>query len=38
MASRPKRYDAVLPKNRAYQRYYKSYYWRNPLTEKEIPL
>ncbi|EMF4744620.1 TPA: phage integrase Arm DNA-binding domain-containing protein, partial [Yersinia enterocolitica] len=38
MASRPKRYDANLPKNLTYRRYYKSYYWRNPLTGKEIPL
>ncbi|VXC87105.1 Integrase [Enterobacterales bacterium 8AC] len=27
-----------LPKNLTYRRKYKSYYWRNPITKKEIPL
>ncbi|MEE3649506.1 MULTISPECIES: tyrosine-type recombinase/integrase [unclassified Brenneria] len=38
MAKRPEKYDANLPRNLTYRRSYKSYYWRNPITGKEIPL
>lgn len=38
MAKRQERYDANLPKYLTYRKKYKSYYWWNPLTEKEIPL
>ncbi|HEN3601644.1 TPA: phage integrase Arm DNA-binding domain-containing protein, partial [Yersinia enterocolitica] len=38
MASRPKRYDANLPKNLTYRRARKSFYWRNPMTGEEITL
>jgi integrase len=38
MTRRPARYDANLPKNLTYRKKYKSYYWRNPLTGKEIAL
>lgn len=33
-----KNYNANLPRNLTYRAKYKSYYWRNPLTKKEIPL
>ncbi|EKN3950793.1 integrase [Yersinia enterocolitica] len=36
--TRRKKYDANLPRNLTYRHRYKSYYWRNPLTGKEIPL
>ncbi|TNV22863.1 integrase [Buttiauxella sp. B2] len=36
--SRRKNYDANLPRNLTYRAKYKAYYWRNPLTKKEIPL
>ncbi|EHA2158388.1 tyrosine-type recombinase/integrase [Salmonella enterica] len=33
-----KRYDANLPKNLTYRKNDKAFYWRNPLTKKEIAL
>ncbi|AFR03250.1 tyrosine-type recombinase/integrase [Pectobacterium carotovorum] len=36
--ARTTRYDANLPRNLTYRKKYKSFYWRNPLTGKEIPL
>lgn len=33
-----KNYDANLPKNLTYRKKGKSFYWRNPLTKKEISL
>jgi integrase len=36
--SQRKSYNANLPKNLTYRTKYKAYYWRNPLTKKEIPL
>ncbi|MEX2953514.1 tyrosine-type recombinase/integrase [Serratia fonticola] len=38
MAPRKDGYDMKLPKNLTYRRKYKSFYWRNPATKKEIPL
>ncbi len=38
MTRRPTKYDANLPRNLTYRRFYKSFYWRNPITGKEIPL
>ncbi|AHG22155.1 integrase [Chania multitudinisentens RB-25] len=38
MAKRPTRYDANLPKNLTYRRKYRSFYWRHPITRKELPL
>ncbi|ENM0558203.1 phage integrase Arm DNA-binding domain-containing protein [Salmonella enterica] len=34
----PKKYDANLPKNLTYRKNDKAFYWRNPLTKKEIAL
>ncbi|MDE8755637.1 phage integrase Arm DNA-binding domain-containing protein [Pectobacterium polaris] len=36
--ARTTRYDANLPRNLTYRKKYKSFYWRNPLTGKEISL
>ncbi|PLY37326.1 integrase [Pectobacterium carotovorum] len=36
--ARKTRYDANLPRNLTYRKKYKSFYWRNPLTGKEISL
>ncbi|WP_277973201.1 tyrosine-type recombinase/integrase [Pantoea agglomerans] len=33
-----KNYNANLPRNLTYRAKYKTYYWRNPLTKKEISL
>lgn len=33
-----KNYNANLPRNLTYREKYKTYYWRNPLTKKEITL
>lgn len=38
MAKRPTRYDPNLPRNLTYRKKYKSFYWRNPLTSRELPL
>lgn len=38
MTQRPTRYDVNLPKNLTYRKKYKSYYWRNPMTGKEISI
>ncbi|EMG3984920.1 tyrosine-type recombinase/integrase [Serratia marcescens] len=38
MAKRQEKYDANLPKYLTYRKKFRSYYWWNPLTEKEIPL
>lgn len=36
--TRKRKYDANLPKNLTYREKYDSFYWRNPITGKEIPL
>ncbi|WP_233981688.1 tyrosine-type recombinase/integrase [Pectobacterium versatile] len=36
--ARTTRYDANLPRNLTYRKKYKSFYWRNPLTGKEMSL
>ncbi|MCD3105050.1 hypothetical protein GFK09_23235, partial [Salmonella enterica subsp. enterica serovar Enteritidis] len=33
-----KKYDANLPRNLTYRKASKSFFWRNPLTDKEFPL
>ena len=33
-----KKYDANLPKNLTYRKNDKAFYWRNPVTKKEIAL
>lgn len=38
MAKRPEKYDANLPKNLTYRKKYKSFYWRHPITQRELPL
>lgn len=38
MTRRPARYDANLPKNLTYRKGRKVYFWRNPITGKEISL
>lgn len=38
MAKRPGKYDANLPKNLTFRRVQQTFYWRNPLTGKELSL
>ncbi|MDR5019073.1 phage integrase Arm DNA-binding domain-containing protein [Yersinia rochesterensis] len=38
MAKRPGKYDANLPKNLTFRRVQLTFYWRNPLTGKELSL
>ncbi|KSB22314.1 hypothetical protein LFZ18_06900 [Salmonella enterica subsp. enterica serovar Itami str. SA20014991] len=33
-----KKYDANLPRNLTYRKASKSFFWRNPVTDKEFPL